>query len=167
MRNKDSKPVYHNSGTIFDPPESPKRVTRNYHCRHTGDTKTLVKNVYFTKGHGGEAGVRRTSLVSRTPVAPTDSVGFTTLEIRRAEAEERNAVCAARSPAERIARLDRLFGKGLGAKKERARLTRISIQAVSNQTPTANAVGVKLTPAEKAVRATANKAAKAAVRNRE
>ena len=41
---------------------------------------------------------------------------------RRDEAAARQAECDKLSPEERLARLDKLFGKGEGAKRERARL---------------------------------------------
>lgn len=45
-------------------------------------------------------------------------------ETKRKEARERDSANAQLSTAEKIAKLDRLFGKGVGAKKERARLAR-------------------------------------------
>lgn len=43
-------------------------------------------------------------------------------EERRAEAEERKQARLTMTPAEKLASLDRIHGKGLGAKAERARL---------------------------------------------
>lgn len=43
-------------------------------------------------------------------------------EQRRADAQERQAEAAKRTPEEQLARLDLKFGPGLGAKKERAKL---------------------------------------------
>lgn len=43
-------------------------------------------------------------------------------QIKQEESKTRDAERAKRSPAEQSALLDRKFGKGLGAKKERARL---------------------------------------------
>lgn len=42
---------------------------------------------------------------------------------RREKAEVVNAKRAERTPAQQLAHLDKKFGKGLGAKRERARLT--------------------------------------------
>ena len=53
------------------------------------------------------------SLGSRCPIRRTK---------RRDEAAARNAATAKLSPAERIARLDTMFGKGQGAQRERKRL---------------------------------------------
>ena len=44
------------------------------------------------------------------------------LEIRQNEAEERQVAYSKLSVKEKIAKLDKKFGKGLGAKKERAKL---------------------------------------------
>ena len=44
------------------------------------------------------------------------------LEIKRKEAESRQEVYGNLSAKEKIAKLDKKFGKGLGAKKERIRL---------------------------------------------
>jgi hypothetical protein len=41
---------------------------------------------------------------------------------RRQEALERDAACAALTPKERLANLDKRYGPGMGAKRERARL---------------------------------------------
>lgn len=41
---------------------------------------------------------------------------------RQSEAEARNAVVAALIPKERLEKLDRILGPGVGAKRERARL---------------------------------------------
>lgn len=43
-------------------------------------------------------------------------------ELKRAEAAERNTYWAGLSRAEQIAALDRRLGKGIGAKRQRARL---------------------------------------------
>lgn len=43
-------------------------------------------------------------------------------ELKRTEAAERNAYWAGLSRAEQIAELDRRLGKGIGAKRQRARL---------------------------------------------
>lgn len=53
---------------------------------------------------------------------------------RQAEAKERAAVRASISDAEQLARLDAMFGKGQGAKKERARL-QARIEAGSKSAP--------------------------------
>ncbi len=44
-------------------------------------------------------------------------------EQRRTEAQERAEAVSKLSPTARLARLDQALGEGLGAKKERARLT--------------------------------------------
>jgi hypothetical protein len=43
-------------------------------------------------------------------------------EIRRQEAQERQAACDKLSPEQRLANLDTLFGEGVGATKERVKL---------------------------------------------
>jgi hypothetical protein len=43
-------------------------------------------------------------------------------EQKKKEAEERQQARAARTPEQQIARLDKMFGKGKGAERERARL---------------------------------------------
>ena len=48
--------------------------------------------------------------------------GMARLEELRERAEERRAEREKRSPTEQIALLDKRFGEGIGAKKERARL---------------------------------------------
>lgn len=45
---------------------------------------------------------------------------------RRKEAEERNSVTARMAPNDRIKMLDLLFGEGVGAHKERARLSKLA-----------------------------------------
>src|SRR5512134_3114078 len=117
MRNKESLPVFVNKGTAIT--DDRKRVVRSYFCKFTGVTKTLVKQAYETRSSGEV--LRRTSLISRTPVRPL-STGLHTAEEKRAEAEARNKYCASLSIQERIQRLDRQFGKGQGARNERARL---------------------------------------------
>lgn len=47
------------------------------------------------------------------------------IKVAREAAEERQAASAALSPQERLDRLDRKLGKGMGACKERARLQRL------------------------------------------
>lgn len=44
-------------------------------------------------------------------------------ESRRTEAQERAEAVSKLSPSARLSRLDRALGEGVGAKKERARLT--------------------------------------------
>jgi hypothetical protein len=46
------------------------------------------------------------------------------LEERRLSAQQRVAEAAKRTPEEQIARLDTMFGVGLGAQKERAKLAK-------------------------------------------
>jgi hypothetical protein len=46
------------------------------------------------------------------------------LEERREDAKERQEVADQRTPHEQLARLDRMFGPGQGAKKERAKLAK-------------------------------------------
>jgi hypothetical protein len=41
---------------------------------------------------------------------------------RQAEAEARQSLRATRTPTQQLARLDKLLGPGIGARKERARL---------------------------------------------
>lgn len=43
-------------------------------------------------------------------------------KIKREEAEARNSEWAARSPKNQLAELDRRLGKGVGAKKQRAKI---------------------------------------------
>lgn len=54
---------------------------------------------------------------------------------RQAEAKERAAVRASISDTEQLARLDNMFGKGQGAKRERARLEK-RIAAGAKKKPT-------------------------------
>lgn len=49
---------------------------------------------------------------------------------RRKEAEERNARWAALTPAEQLAELDKRFGAGIGATKQRARLNTLIAKEV-------------------------------------
>jgi len=53
-------------------------------------------------------------------------MGLHTLEAKQAEAKERQVDYNKLTIAERIAKLDKKFGKGLGAKKERAKLLKKS-----------------------------------------
>lgn len=46
------------------------------------------------------------------------------VQYRRSAATERAEVRASRSPAQQLAELDRRLGKGVGAKRERERLSR-------------------------------------------
>ena len=46
-------------------------------------------------------------------------------QTRQQEAAERKAKCAALTPAERLAKLDRRYGKGVGGARERQRLLRM------------------------------------------
>lgn len=50
-------------------------------------------------------------------------------QVRRKAAEERQAKCNALTPEQRLAALDKTFGAGLGAKKERARLQKMLTDA--------------------------------------
>ncbi len=47
------------------------------------------------------------------------------LEQRRKEAKERDAFAASLTPKQKLANLDKKFGKGVGAKRERARLQKL------------------------------------------
>ncbi len=47
------------------------------------------------------------------------------IDVKQAEAKVRQEVHDALTVAERIAKLDALFGPGLGAKKERAKLAKV------------------------------------------
>ena len=47
-------------------------------------------------------------------------------DLRREEAEARATARAARTPEQQIANLDAILGVGIGAKKERARLAKVS-----------------------------------------
>ena len=168
MRNKESLPVFVNMGTAIT--DDRKRVVRSYYCKFTGVTKTLVKQAYETRSSGEV--LRRTSLISRTPARPL-STGLHTMDEKRAEAEERNKYCASLSIQERIERLDRRFGKGQGARKERARLMNAlnpqkQVNQVSGKTTnvvSATVVGQKLSQEEKAARRSATAQAKAALRH--
>lgn len=173
MRNKESLPVFVNMGTAIT--DDRKRVVRSYYCKFTSVTKTLVKQAYETRSSGEV--VRRTSLISRTPARPL-STGLHTMDEKRAEAEERNKYCASLSIQDRIERLDRRFGKGQGARKERARLMNAlnpqKMHSVPNQgsgkatnVAPATAVGQKLSQEEKAARRSATAQAKAALRHQQ
>lgn len=178
MRNKESLPVFVNMGTSIT--DDRKRVVRSYYCKFTSVTKTLVKQAYETRSSGEV--VRRTSLISRTPARPF-STGLHTMDEKRAEAEERNKYCASLSIQDRIERLDRRFGKGQGARKERARLIDAQhsnalnpqkMHSVPNQgsgkatnVAPATAVGQKLSQEEKAARRSATAQAKAALRHQQ
>lgn len=58
-------------------------------------------------------------------------------EQRRVEALARGAAVAGETPAQRIARLDQLFGPGLGAKRERERM----VKRASKPAPTVKVHG--------------------------
>ena len=47
------------------------------------------------------------------------------LKQKQMETEERNKLRAQRTPEEQLARLDHILGKGVGAKKERAKLAKL------------------------------------------
>lgn len=169
MRTNESKPVFKNVGVAYDPPDSgstarAKRVIRTYYCRFTGQTKKLIKQVYSNYDKATNTYTVRTSILERSPVRPTDSCGFHTKEEKRAEARERDEAWAKLSLAEQVAVLDRRLGKGVGARKQRAKLARLAqIQSqvkpvVSNNTNTNQPVVVnqKLTPVEKSQRQVAH-----------
>lgn len=123
MRTKDSLPVFRNMGTAFDPPEATtpsraKRIFRTHYCKHTGVTKRVIRAVYVTHGKGTESDTVRTSLLERTPARPL-SVGFHTLEEKREEAAERDAVWRALSFADQLKALDKRPGE---SKKQRGRI---------------------------------------------
>lgn len=54
---------------------------------------------------------------------------------KQAEAQVRQAEREARSPQEQLARLDKMFGPGQGAKKERTKLARRIGLAIVNSPP--------------------------------
>lgn len=66
---------------------------------------------------------------------------------RRVEAEERNAKYQALTPAQRLARLDTAFGKGVGAKRERARIAKLA-QSPAHMAAVINKALNTLTPPE-------------------
>ena len=53
---------------------------------------------------------------------------------RQADAKERAAARAALTDQQQIDRLDRLFGEGVGAKKERSRLARQIVEVARKKT---------------------------------
>lgn len=151
MRDNNSKPVYRNAGVRLDPPPpaTPKKVFRTYYCALTQTTKVVERAVHAVR----DSTSRRTVLVSRTPERPTDSMGFITREERRNDANERNAACAKLSVTERIEKLDRRFGVGQGAKKERERLLSPKKVVVTKAAIQASGVNQPHTQTEKVNRA--------------
>lgn len=122
MTNNSQRIVYKNMGVVADPPPPgrAKTVTRTYFCSCTNTTKKVVRSVYFVKGGNNEE-FRRTSLLERTP-ARSPSEGFHTREEKRTEAAERAAITTKLTPQDKLKRLDRRLGAGVGAQRERQRL---------------------------------------------
>jgi hypothetical protein len=54
---------------------------------------------------------------------------------RKAEAQERDAARAALTDQQQLDRLNSLFGEGLGAKKERARLAKTIVDVAKTSAP--------------------------------
>ena len=117
MRDAHSFPVFKNAGLS----EDGKTVTRMKRDKFSEATVLKQYTVSTSKGQDGKV-VRTNTLVKRTPPAPP-SEGFHTAEEKRAEAAERDAHRATLTPQQQIAELDRRLGVGIGAQKERARLT--------------------------------------------
>lgn len=82
-------------------------------------------------------------------------------QIRREAAEERMKACAKLTPKQRLAALDKAFGEGQGAQKERARLQRMLTGAAVTTSPVVEeAVSAESVPTETAPKKSAKSKSK-------
>lgn len=148
MRTKESLPVYRHMGTAYDPPEATtparaKRIIRMANCKFTGSTRTIVRAVYHSTDKVTGADIIRTSVIERKPERPL-STGFHTLAEKQAEAAERDAAWRALSLTDQLAALDKRLGVGVGAVKQRAKLTAaITAAAVAAKNPQPKGAALK------------------------